>query len=102
MGIGESVLKQKQTESPPRLSKAEIKELQEYQERMRELAEQRRTEAEGETEKVQVQKEMVPSGNVEAKDDHYKEVATAQERLSGTQPQCESETEAVLKVKKLK
>ena len=95
MGIGKSVLKHRQTERPPKLSQAEIKELQEYQERMKELAEQRkakRLDAEGEAEKVELSKEEMPSGNVEAKENYFGEVAPVAERMSS--PQSDSETEA--------
>ena len=71
--LGKSVLKERHSESPPKLTKAEIKELQEYQERMKELAEQRK--AENEREQVEVTKEGVPSGNVEGKENEYEEVA---------------------------
>ena len=93
--LGKSVLKQRQTESPPKMTEAEIKELTQYQERMRELAEQRKAmkiEAESETEKIKLSKQEMPSGNVEVKENHYKELAPVAERMSS--PQAGSETEA--------
>ena len=78
--LGKSVLKERHSESPPKLTKAEIKELQEYQERMKELAEQRKAmkiEAESETEKIKLSKQEIPSGNVEAKENEFEEVAPA-------------------------
>jgi len=94
MGIGKSVLKQRQTERPPKLSQAELKELQEYQERMKELAEQRKAqkldaESEG---KVELPKQEMPSDIVEAKEDYFGEVAPVAEQMSN--PQSGSETEA--------
>ena len=103
--LGKSILKQRQSESLPKLSQTEIKELQEYQERMKELADQKKAmkiEAESEIEKIKLSKQEIPSGNVEAKEDHYKEVASVAERMSSPQPECEAEPEPEILKPKLK
>jgi hypothetical protein len=84
LGIGKSILKQKPPEGQPKLSKQEIRELQEYQERMREQAEQHKTERLDKVElpKVELPKVDLASGNVEVKGNDFAEVAPAMEKMS--------------------